>query len=233
MSDLSQPDINKLFGVGFSDVPKPAKPLTQQVISDQVMLERWRAHRTGLAPYYPLLYSMVIGMGAQRVFEFGMGESTLVLWSAIRQTGGHLVACSPDEKTRPYPILPEHIVSITALSMTSEEALKRLGPDDIFDLVLHDGSHSAEVVAADLVGIIPRMRNGGLILIHDVLHSYVGKEMQSGVAQALVKMLRRAHSVRLPFAFGLQVIQVFNVGNGPVSIGLEKASSPHHTERMA
>jgi predicted O-methyltransferase YrrM len=205
--------------------------ISQTDLADGMVLERWRAHRTGLAPYYPLLYSLVIGMGAQRVFEFGHGESSLVLQAALVQTGGHLVSCGP--ATGNQLLLLENLPANWTHHLTlSEEALKRLGPDDLFDLVLHDGSHSADVVAADLKGILPRMRSGGLVLVHDLLHSYVGKEMGKGVMRALDSVPVGVQRVTLPFAFGLQILQTFNTSNGPVSRGPEKASSPHHTMRM-
>jgi predicted O-methyltransferase YrrM len=208
-------------------------PSPPHVIADRAMLERWRAHRTGLAPYYPLLYSLVIGMGAQRVFEFGVGESSEVLVSALKQTGGKLMSCSPDGPPDEDGLTNPYWRNYKCLSSNMLARLP-LQPDEIFDLVLHDGAHSADVVRADLLGIIPRIREGGLILVHDVLHSYVGAAMRSGVAIA-VDAGGIVQAVRLPFAFGLEVLQVFNTGNGrngPVSIGPDKPSSPHHTERM-
>jgi hypothetical protein len=210
---------------------------------DFAMLERWRAHRTGLAPYYPLLYSLVIGMGAQRVFEFGTGESSEVLLSALKQTGGHLVSCSPGAGGDGVTI-SDNWTHWDGLSQDVVPGL--LGPDDVFDLVLHDGSHSAAVVEADLLGIIPRMKEGGLILIHDVLHSYVGEQMRAAVSKVQAtknterfnSLAAREHpraeeiwSVTLPFAFGLQILQIRNTSHDPVSIGPDKPSSPHRTLR--
>lgn len=208
------------YGIGPGSYQRP---------DDLNMLERWRAHRTGLAPHYPLLYSLAIGMGAQRVFEFGMGESTEVLLHALQQTGGRLLSCSPDTHiTDVYqPVAPW-----TPLIMTSDLALKTLGPEDLFDLVLHDSSHSADVVAADLRGILPRVRQWGLVLVHDTLHSYVGAQMRDGLARGCEAVAGVTH-VTLPFAFGLTVLQVTqNAALGPVSLGPEKAASPYHTLRM-
>jgi len=217
----------KLAGEPAFDPPPP------HVNADAAMLERWRAHRTGLAPYYPLLYSLVIGMGAQRVFEFGTGESTEVLLSALRQTDGVLYSCSPSGKEPSYADA-RHWVHYPTLS---EHALRALPPEVCFDLVLHDGSHSAAVVEADLIGILPRVKRGGLILLHDTLHSYVGAQVRSGLREALLSDLLdgATTTITLPFAFGLTVIQVIQFESTQVpyvSIGPEKASSPHHTERM-
>lgn len=201
---------------------------------DIEMLARWRAHRTGLAPYYPILYALVIGMGAQRVFEFGTGESTLVLLDALKATGGHLVGCSPDATTMTGDGRAD-IGRFTGYAMTSAEALARLGPEDVFDLVLHDGSHSADVVAADLEAILPRVRKGGLVLIHDTFHSYVGEQMLDGLARrgdGRSGQMPETERITFPFAFGLTVLQVWgNDHLGPVSLGPEKATSTHRTLR--
>jgi predicted O-methyltransferase YrrM len=259
MSDQSQPERERLLSHDYDEevamyrAGKLAGPPAFDPSPDLAMLERWRAHRTGLAPYYPLLYSLVIGMGAQRVFEFGMGESSAVLLSALEQTHGHLVSCSPDSSIS--KLLGEGVSvsemikagknnAWTIWPMLSQEALTKLGPFDIFDLVLHDGSHSAAVVTADLLGIMLRMKDGGLILVHDVLHSYVGEAMRRGVSDALtwregarIELVSNAmlnlvfKDVTLPGAFGLQIIQVTGTGHGPVSIGPDKPSSPHRTLR--
>lgn len=227
-------------------------PGSHHSLADLDLLERWRAHRTGLAPYYPLLYSLVIGMGAQRVFEFGMGESSAVLREALEQTGGTLVSCSPeplDDRGGSAPSTTRgnwtlwHQDSATTLRLLAPG--DPIGPNNLFDLVLHDGSHSADVVAADLLAIILRMKEGGLILVHDVLHSYVGEQMRRGVLNALTwrdgaqieivphRMLGLVFKeVTLPFAFGLHMIQVTGTGNAPVSLGPDKPTSPHRTLRI-
>lgn len=247
MSDQSGPEQAKLrqrLGFGVSDlVPDPsAMSVTQAHLDDLALLERWRAHRTGLAPYYPLLYSLVIGMGAQRVFEFGTGESTKVLHAALKQTGGVLVSCCPPDACSPFCEhdamggVIKHDDHWHHYGCLSSQAIPQLGPEDIFDLVLHDGSHSADVVASDLLGILPRMRHGGLILIHDVLHSYVGEAMKRGIEAGACGAKPETLDIlqiTLPFAFGLMILQTYCTGNGPVSIGPEKASSPHHTVRIA
>lgn len=197
---------------------------------DLTMLRLWRQHRTGLAPYYPFLYSLVLGMKAQSVFEFGVGDSTEVLLAALRTTGGRLYSCSPDSS-----LADEDAAQWIYYRTTSDDALRRLPEDTTFDFVLHDGSHSAGVVADDLVGIVGRVRAGGLILIHDTLHSYVGPAMREGIARAMARLpRRRLMEITIPFAFGLTILQVdrYKVRQ-PVSIGAEKQTSPHHTVPLA
>jgi predicted O-methyltransferase YrrM len=206
---------------------------------DLTMLRLWRAHRTGLAPHYPFLYSLVLGLGAQRVFEFGAGGSTEVLLAALNQTGGRLYSCSPDPAPEIQGPDPAQWVYY---GTTSDQALRHLPEAETFDLVLHDGSHSARVVEADLLAILPKVKIGGLVLIHDTLHSYVGREMRTAVTSVmdayrldeLDDFLGAVglHVVTLPFGFGLTILQMratLAQTQEHVSLGPEKATSPHRT----
>lgn len=185
-------------------------------------------HQTGLAPYYPFLYACVLGLKAKQVLEFGSGLSSRVLVDALHRTGGQLLSIDPHPKTA--PMLGEPWEVWARCSEDVRELMPSLPP---LDLVLHDGAHSAAVVRDDLLAVLPRMRNGGLILIHDTLHSYVGPAMQEGLTQALEALPFAGDHIgrlTLPFAFGLTIWQVSRNGLGTVvSIGLDKPSSLHHT----
>lgn len=194
--------------------------------------QRAADHRTGLAPYYPFLYACALGLKAQRVLEFGAGESSHVLANAMQVTGGTLVSVAPE-----FPSGYEHRLSQRwhhelALSCAAYSKLPGWGP---YDLVLHDGSHSADVVSADLVAALPSVRPGGLVLVHDVGHSYVGPAMRRGVVDMLWKKEGIGIDMLvLPFAFGLLVIQVTGAtagGLAPVDpTGLDKPTSAHKSE---
>ena len=192
-------------------------------------LDAYAGHRTGLAPHYLTLWSLAIGLGAKRVFEFGRGESTTVLLDALRHTQGHLISISTDG----FSSSDNHWCHLVGKSEELLPTITELGP---FDLVLHDGSHAASILSSDLRWAIPQIKNGGLVLIHDTMHSYSGKEMRLGLAEALGCIHSADPSIvmswmTLPFAFGLMVIQVFNGKHLPVTpTCMDKPSSPHHSE---
>ena len=48
---------------------------------------------TGMSLHYGFLYSCVVGLETQRVFEFGSGFSTHVILHALEKTGGILTSC--------------------------------------------------------------------------------------------------------------------------------------------
>jgi predicted O-methyltransferase YrrM len=189
-------------------------------------------HKTGLAPFYPLLHVCVLGLKAKQVLEFGSGLSSSVLVDALYHTGGRLVSIDPAPKGQ-LPVATEPWELWQQPSDTVRERIATLPP---LDLVLHDGSHSTEVVAEDLARVLPRMKRGGLILIHDTLHSYVGPAMREGMTRALEGLDHEADVARvtLPFGFGLTIWQLMHdVGHGHVAgRGLDKPSSAHHTTEM-
>lgn len=188
----------------------------------------FKARRTGLAPHYLTLYSCAVGLGAQRVFEFGAGESTAVLLTALQETGGRLDSVSPDvpaeERADPSARWQHH----RCLSAALYPALAALGP---FDLVLHDGSHSADVVAADLTAILPHVKQHGLVLVHDSYHSYVGSAVREGIDRGVFLSGALCERATLPFGFGLTILVVLNNPHlGQVAVqAADKPTSPHHT----
>jgi predicted O-methyltransferase YrrM len=185
--------------------------------------------RTGLSPHYPILWALVRGLEAENTFEFGAGDSTRVFLDAAAATGGRHHSCSMEAKgavlggalaTRPEWAWHHHGLS--------SEALKRLPAELGFDLVLHDGSHSEEIVREDLIAILPRIRRHGLLCIHDTLHSGCGAGMRAGVRAALKE--RGLHPLTLPFGFGLTLVRVDESAQAPIRIRRSKRGSEHRTE---
>ena len=204
-----------------------------QPIDDRPVLhlndEFW-AYKTGLAPHYPFLYYTVLNLEATRTLEFGAGLSTRVILDALDVTGGAHVSLSTDSR--------EHVeqryvlrgssrwLHLTGHSRVTLPGLLASCPTDAFDLVLHDGSHDADVVADDLRAIWPFVRHRGLILVHDALHSHAGKNVWQGIANAKIP----GSSVTLPFGFGLTIISVWNPTQPAVTVTRQKRGSPHYTE---
>jgi len=54
------------------------------------MLDRHHSDDAGFCRHYMLLYSIVLGMEAKSVFEFGSGYSSKTILKALSKTGGHL-----------------------------------------------------------------------------------------------------------------------------------------------
>jgi predicted O-methyltransferase YrrM len=192
------------------------------------------ASRRGLDTHYPFLYNAVLGLEAKKVFEFGAGKSTFVLLAALQRTGGVLRSISTETVAQIVdavwngapPLQPWAWVHTTGRTQ-DQTFLAGLG--DVYDLVVHDGSHAARVVRKDLRRIMAHVNQYGLILIHDTQHSYVGGEMREAVREGLRDT---AHTrVTLPYGFGLTIVRVEgNAHLGTVQIARQKQGSPHRTE---
>lgn len=191
---------------------------------------------TGLALHYPLLYSAVIGMNAQRTFEFGAGGSTRVFLAALYATRGRHRSISTDSEfvvDAKNGIPNEHMAYWThqelVLDPTNAETYARLDFGSApFDIVLHDGAHDAPTVACDIAAVWPRLKRYGLLLVHDTQHSNCGSAMREGVVAGLARVNARYTAVTLPFGFGLTIIRK-EEGDVFAQPGDAKPSSPHLT----
>lgn len=188
------------------------------------MVDAQLGYHHGFGRHYFLLYSVVIELEASNVFEFGIGLSTRVMLDALSKTGGRLVSCANMD-----PV----VARITEDEMCSDRWTHLFGKSqDILsekvlnknkvqalDLVLHDGAHTASVVQSDLGLVIPRMRQNGLILVHDTEYTYGG--MLDSVMGALSDV--DFECVTLPYGCGLTIVRVCSdQGNGKVKLEWKK-----------
>lgn len=178
--------------------------------------------KLGLALHYPLIHAAVVGMAAKRTFEFGAGGSTRVFLDA------HAISTKKDEHSLldHYSCSTESRPEIHERYQMDDDGGRRLmlgrwhhckgesrllwgttwGADDL-DIVLHDGSHTADVVAADVAWVWPKIRPFGLLLVHDTQHSHCGQEVRSGVRTALSLVEASFSETTLPYGFGLTIVR--------------------------
>ncbi len=159
------------------------------------------------------IYSLVIGLNAQRVAELGIGTTTRTLRAALQQTGGELFSCDIDE-TRFMYLLQQTDEHWHLTLSPSDAFLRTLTPG--FDLFIHDGAHDYWQVSKDLQLIVPMMKQFGIICVHDTQLSIHKDEMlpalRDGLAGQSVSM------VHLPHTCGLTVIRVeSDQGHGVIS----------------
>jgi predicted O-methyltransferase YrrM len=166
---------------------------------------------TGMSLHYGFLYSCVVGLETQRVFEFGSGFSTHVILHALEKTGGILTSCDVTN----YSDNP----NITDFTKKSDRwsfyhgNSNEMFEDDIefeqYDLILHDGSHVGEEVLVDLNNIYPYLKHDGILITHDTRHQTLGEGMKNAVEEfAKDKDLEMC---TLPYGYGLTFFR--NKGN--------------------
>jgi len=204
-------------------------------------------YKTGLSLFYPVLYSLVVGLETKRAFEFGAGWSTRVILDALKHTYGDLISISTDSQKDVMIKNETHEGALDDVSWVYSDYMQYWThiqgktPDAYeilqsktnkpFDFVLHDGSHTQEVVYKDLVYILPKMKYNSILCIHDVLHSHCGKGMREAAGDALSEY--EYEIVTLPYGFGLSIIVLKdNKENGIVEINRHKPTSKFVTESL-
>ncbi|MDP3767155.1 MAG: class I SAM-dependent methyltransferase, partial [Dehalococcoidia bacterium] len=166
------------------------------------------------------------------VLEIGADLSTRVILDALGEAIGSVAILdsistdSREDVARRYEILPSQPKWRHYRGLTSD-VLPTL-PAAPLDLILHDGAHDTETVAADLAWALPRLRRFGLCLIHDTQHSNCGEAMRAAVRSG---MHGRAFSnTTLPYGFGLTILRREDGADPINATACDKVSSPHRTE---
>ena len=194
------------------------------VLSD--VLRRYTDKDCGFAKHQLFLYSLVIGMNAKNVFEFGSGDSTLTILQALDQTDGKLISCDIEGGRGPLKLSKFFEQNtdwdcsrwnlVLKNSKHIEEILSEHAKGIVFDLILHDGSHTGDIVLHDLQTIVPMMKKNAILIVHDTQH------------KANFGLLKRCRSVMspykhsmttLPYGCGLTIIRMeSDLGNGKVKV---------------
>lgn len=153
-----------------------------------------------LPAYRALLSAIVLGVGAQLVYEIGVrdGHSTRAILEALDETGGELLSCDTgnygdaiqDEKLRHRWLFirsnAKHFISL----------LYKLA-----DIIYIDGSHEYADVRADVIGMWPLLKVGGVMILHDTL-AYPG-----GPGRVLTWLQHKGiEAINLPFKNGFGLI---------------------------
>lgn len=150
----------------------------------------------------PLLSPICVEIGVRE------GISTLALLHAMRETDGRLISIDCDPETA--ATATDHITRAGLASWWtlhiahSDLAVEQIPPS--IDLLWIDGDHSYEQVTNDLANYLPRVRQGGVVLMHDY-YAAAEPDMPSDVARALIGCPQAA-ALRwtvLPWSFGLVI----------------------------
>lgn len=157
------------------------------------IIKKHHGSDTGFCRHYLTLYSVILGMEAKEVFEFGAGYSSYVILEALKKTGGKLTSCD----------VRNIVIEDKDWNFIQNDS-RYMDIEGNFDVVLHDGSHEPLTVEEDLNKILPLMKKDSLILIHDTEHDY-------GLMDVVKKI--DYPQVTLPYGYGLTIIRVLDGKN--------------------
>ena len=158
-----------------------------------------------------IIYSMVVGTGAQRIIDLGIGQTTRALRAAAAVTGGVVLSCDFDRRRYDY-LLPLQDESWRLSLEDSGHFLANL--DAPFDFVMHDAAHHYAQVRRDIETLLPKMRRFGLICVHDAQQADLGQGILKAVMDATVGAA--TSSTVLPFSAGLLVLRVEESNHPPI-----------------
>jgi hypothetical protein len=159
-----------------------------------------------------ILYSLVVGLNAKIIAEIGLGQTTGALRAAAALTGATVHTCDFDKRRHEH-LLAQQDEHWRLYLEPSTSFIARL-PEPL-DLVLHDGAHDYSTVAQDLRLFLPKMRQFGLICVHDTQETELYRDMlaalKDGVAGFSVSI------TNLPFSCGLAIIRVESSLHPPIT----------------
>ncbi len=172
----------------------------------EIILKENLNNEKGFSLHYLMLFSIIIGMEAKKVFEFGCGFSSKTILSALQITDGHLTTCDqrPINKTgNNENDLNFYKKRWKYIEGKSADKLKEVkGP---FEVVLHDGAHDLLTVARDIWKIKKHIKQNGLLLVHDTNHP---KLYTMKLAVTLGLIFTKHEKVTLPYGCGLTIIRI-------------------------
>ncbi len=157
-------------------------------------------------------------VGRGNVVEIGVfeGASTSAFLLGVKECGGHVFSIDVDlygkQPGKLFPNTPEWTFINANSFQCANIILPALPPE--FDVLFVDGSHEYEDVKLDLSLYSPRVKKGGLILVHDICppdqKEYPGGIYFEGVRRAFdefVKEMGFDFEIREQ-SYGLGVIHV-------------------------
>jgi predicted O-methyltransferase YrrM len=129
------------------------------------------------------IYALIHSLKPQSLLEVGthIGASMLYIARALKHGGGRITTVDICDVNDPYtgawrsselPDSPKQMAEqlgcgdrVTFIAQASTDYLKET--TDTFDFIFLDGDHSARAVYEEVAAALPRLREGGVILLHD------------------------------------------------------------------
>lgn len=126
-----------------------------------------------------LLASLLHAIGAKRVLECGayLGHGTAWLACALDELGGGALTTIELDGVRlrhAQELIENRIKPRTAITYVQGDVLAALSTfeDNSFDFAFIDDDHTAPHVEQEILAVLPLVRPGGLIAVHDVCGSF-------------------------------------------------------------
>jgi predicted O-methyltransferase YrrM len=132
--------------------------------------------KRAMQSYVLSLYEIVLESRPENVLEVGVraAQSTRTILSAMEENNfGQLTSIDiSDTSSRVPEDMRTHWKFLLADS-TIQETVDKVN-DKVYDIIMIDGGHDYEVVKKDYENYYPLLKNGGLMIFHDVCNKNCG-----------------------------------------------------------
>lgn len=185
----------------------------------------------GFHLHHGLIYSLAYGSEARNIVEIGTGMSTKALVAAsedLSKRGITSKVWSHDQRRIEDTGLStifklDHKDSFGYIQGKTEETLR--GISFPIDFCLHDGTHVASEVKQDLQLIVPKMKQGAALCIHDVDFESEKEDIRRFSRSVVDEMnqMEEYEKIILPYGYGLAIYVISkDRGNGKISVEWKK-----------
>jgi len=166
-------------------------------------LFEWVHRNEGSSKHLLIIYSLVLGLQAKVIIDIGLGLTTRVLRTAAKETGGVVYSFDFDRRRFGHLLAQQDAQWHLTLAPTSSSL--PTAPTFI-DFAVHDGAHDYGNVKRDLEILLPRMRQFGIICVHDTQQPDLHGDMLAAIADATRNF--KVSITNLPFGCGLAIIRI-------------------------
>lgn len=142
---------------------------------NDLVLELKKMNRA-MQSYVLFLYELVLESSPTNILEIGVraAQSTRTILSAIKENGSGLLTSIDISNTSSR--VPEELKpywNFLVADSTKQETVEMVN-DRIYDIIMIDGGHDYETVKKDYENYYPLLKDGGVLLFHDVCNKQCG-----------------------------------------------------------
>lgn len=155
------------------------------------------------------LFSLVKGLEAKKVAEFGCGQSSAAILGALEYTKGNLI--SNDMRALKDTGMPQVLWAHPQFKYVQGDRRQFYEHlTEPVDLLFHDGVHTYGGVLEDIKAAAPMVKKNGFIVLHDTNFKVEEWRLKEALQKALLECRINYEMMEYPYGYGLTIVKVTN-----------------------